>query len=78
MFLWDKLVKEFLNGGDADASYIFHICKYQYRIGSHSSRLQTKHRVHHKHGGVRKVYDSRPVAIPKSTIVRLVDELDKD
>ena len=33
------------------------------------AREETKYRVHHQYGGVRKVYDSRPMAIPKSTLV---------
>ena len=39
------------------------------------AREETKYRVHHQYGGVRKVYDSRPMALPKSTLVRRVDEL---
>ena len=42
------------------------------------AREETKYRVHHQYGGVRKVYDSRPVALPKSTLVRRVDELGKE
>ena len=42
------------------------------------AREETKYRVHHQYGGVREVYDSRPVAISKSMLVRRVDELDKD
>ena len=42
------------------------------------AREEAKYRVHHQYGGVRKVYDSRPMAIPKSTLVKWVDELDKE
>ena len=36
------------------------------------AREETKYRVHHQYGGVREVYDSRPLAIPKSTLVRVL------
>ena len=42
------------------------------------AREETKYRVHHQYGGVRKVYDSRPMALQKSTIVKWVDELGKE
>ena len=42
------------------------------------AREETKYRVYHQYGRVRKVYDSRPMALPKSTLVRRVDELGKE
>ena len=42
------------------------------------AREETKYRVHHQYGGVREDDDSRPVALPKSTLVKWVDEVDND
>ena len=47
-----------------------YVCKL---LGKSKSAV---YRVYHQYGRVREVYDSRPVALPKSTIEKWVDELD--